>query len=356
MVAFLVLSGMIAHAETFVSDTTKAKSVSIIALPAVIRSPETMWGFGAASTVTFRMRKSSAFTRTSSFQVVGLYTTRKQEILGLDGNMFFPKDNYIFRLHSSYTYFPDKFWGLGNRTYSRQPVPFTYEQFYIFPQLLRRVYKHLYLGVSLEYQHIFRFKFDKNTFYDYPQVLGLQGGIVPGAGGLLTWDSRNNAFSPTKGDFLEFSFTDFQNELDIYNYLNYIIDFRKYIETTPGQVLAFQLYANLNKGTVPILSLAAMGGSTIMRGYYSGRFRDNNLAACQIEYRMHIWKRIGVVGFIGAGQVARQVSSFSINQFKCAGGGGIRFALKPDEKLNLRIDYGVAKYSQGFYLTVSEAF
>jgi outer membrane protein assembly factor BamA len=321
----------------------------------VIHSPETKWGFGAGGTVTFHVGNDIR-TRTSNVQAIGLYTTRRQTIVGLDGSLFFPRENYILRMHSSYTYFPDKYWGLGNRTDSRKPVSFSYKQFYIFPQLLRRVYKDLYVGISLEYQRVFHFKYDRSNFYDYKDVEGLQGGIIPGAGGLITWDSRNNAFSPTKGEFLELSVTTFENRPDDFDYSNYIVDFRKYIETHRHHVFAFQVYGNFNKGSIPILSLASMGGHSLMRGYYSGRFRDKDMVAAQVEYRMHVWRRFGVVGFAGAGQVTNHLEDLGINQFKIAMGTGLRVALKPQERLNLRIDCGVARHSKGFYLTVAEAF
>ena len=328
----------------------------VILLPAVIHSPETKWGFGAGGTVTFHVGKPDVHTRTSNVQGIGLYTTRHQTIAGLDGTLYFPHENYILRIHSSYTYYPDKYWGLGNRTDSHKAVNFSYKQFYIFPQLLRRVYKDLYAGISLEYQHVYRMSYDRNNFYDYKNVEGLQGGIIPGAGALITWDSRNNAFSPTKGEFLELAVTQFENQPKDFDYSNYIADFRKYVETRRNQVIAFQVYCNFNKGSIPILSLASMGGHSMMRGYYSGRFRDKDMVAAQVEYRMHVWKRFGLVGFAGAGQVTNHLEDIGINQFKVALGAGLRVALKPQERLNLRLDYGVARNSQGFYLTVAEAF
>ncbi len=347
----------LASGHPFLRDTSALKKHNkIIVLPVVIHSPETKWGLGIGTSLTFKVGKPDTLTRTSSLQALGLRTTRGQTILGLDGNIFFPGENYILRLHSSYSFFPDRYWGLGNRTDNRKAQTFSYRQFYFFPQLLRRVYKDLYVGVSLEFQQVFRFAYDKNSFYDYRNIIGLQGGIIPGAGFLVTWDSRNNAFSPTKGEFFELSLTDFENHRKNYDYSNYIFDFRKYVETRRGRVVAFQVYGNLNKGSIPLLSLASMGGNMIMRGYYSGRFRDKNLIAAQIEYRRPIYKGIGLVGFAGVGQVSNNPEDFGLNQFKCAGGAGLRIALKPKERLNLRMDYGVARHSHGFYLTLAEAF
>ena len=346
-----------AATQPVAQDTTSLRNGSkFVILPIVMHTPETKWGLGMGGSMTFRVGKPDSMTRTSNLQALGLRTTRGQTILGLEGNIFFPGENYILRIHSSYSFFPDKYWGLGNRTDRHKPQTFSYRQYYIFPQLLRRIYKDLYVGVSLEFQQIFHFAYDKNSFYDYKNVVGLQGGIVPGAGLLVTWDSRNNAFSPTKGEFFEISYTEFENQRKNYDYTNYIFDFRKYLAARSGSVIAFQVYGNINKGSIPILSMASMGGNMIMRGYYSGRFRDKNLLAAQIEYRVPIWKRIGAVGFAGVGQVANNLEDLGLSQFKGAAGGGLRIALKPKERLNLRMDYGIARNSNGFYLTIAEAF
>jgi outer membrane protein assembly factor BamA len=290
-------------------------------------------------------------------QALGLYTQRRQKLVGIESTLFFNDENYILRFHGTYSFYPDKFWGLGNKTDSRDYEVFTYEQFFIFPQLLRRIYKKLYVGISLEYQNVIRFDHKPKGLFIDQSITGRHGGVISGAGGLLTWDNRDNAFSPARGQFVELSATSFADATESdFTYTNYVFDTRNYFLVRPGQIVAVQVYGNFNRGTVPFLSLASMGGSTIMRGYYSGRFRDNNLVAAQAEYRMHVWKRWGIVGFAGIGQVGNRLETFAMDRFKYAVGTGIRFALKAEERLNLRIDYGMAHRSSGIYLTIAEAF
>ncbi len=275
-------------------DSSKIKQPHrLITLPAILHSPETKWGAGLAMSLTLKKNKTDSFSRTSNVQGLGLYTQRHQKLIGVESTLFFNKENYIFRFHGTYSFYPDKFWGLGNRTNSRNYEAFSYEQFFIFPQLLKRIYKKLYVGLSLEYQNVIRFNHQSKSLFIDENIVGRHGGIISGAGGLLTWDNRNNAFSPTSGQFFEFSTTVFTERTESdFAYTNYIIDARKYFSIPSGNVIAFQVYGNFNNGSVPFLSLASLGGSTIMRGYYSGRFRDNNLMAAQAEYRMHVWKKL----------------------------------------------------------------
>ena len=135
-----------------------------------------------------------------------------------------------------------------------------------------------------------------------------------------------------------------------------MIDLRKYITVFRKQVLAFQTIININHGNTPIRSLSMLGGSGIMRGYYAGRYRDNNLYAIQAEYRAPLWWRFGIAGFAGLGEVSDKIKDAYLMGFKYSVGGGLRFAVKPKEKLNVRLDYGIGNKSTGYYFTIAESF
>ena len=78
--------------------------------------------------------------------------------------------------------------------------------------------------------------------------------------------------------------------------------------------------------------------------------------AYQAEYRRFLFWRIGMVLFSATGEVASTPGRFELNGLHYSGGGGLRFALSKEEKLNLRIDYGVAKHSNAFTVQLREAF
>ena len=75
-----------------------------------------------------------------------------------------------------------------------------------------------------------------------------------------------------------------------------------------------------------------------MRGYYAGRYRDKKFLGAQVEYRFPIYWRISGTTFASTGQVADELNDFHFGGFKWAGGVGLRFAVLPSEKLNLRFD------------------
>jgi len=343
------------------SITNKGKKRKLFAFPAVIYSPETTLAFGGAGNYYFKLGHDST-TRTSYVQALGLYTLRKQTVLGMESVIFFHNEKYLLKTKASASYFPDRFWGLGNNS-GNNFERYTIGQFYLFPQLLRKTYKKLFLGAAIEMQNVFSFDYGKDvpqgqSLFDVQNVNGRQGSFVSGLGFVALWDGRDNTFSPTKGFYLSYSITDFTKALGSkFNFTGQTVDIRKYFSLSQNQVLAFQFVLVANNGTVPVRSMANIGNNTIMRGYYEGRYTDNNLIAFQAEHRIHLINRIGMVVFGGAGRVASQTPDvFTFNGLKPALGTGLRYAIDKKEKLNFRFDVGIGQRSSGFYFYITEAF
>jgi len=134
------------------------------------------------------------------------------------------------------------------------------------------------------------------------------------------------------------------------------LDFRKFFLLSERSVLALQGIAGLTAGNTPFRKLEELGGSDMMRGYYAGRFTDKCLTAYQAEYRRLLFWRIGMVAFASTGQVSYDLNDFRLDSFHYAYGGGLRFMLSKEEKLNLRLDYGLAKHSNALNVQLREAF
>jgi len=343
------------------SITHKGKKRKLFAFPAVIYSPETTLAFGGAGNYYFKLGHDST-TRTSYVQALGLYTLRHQTVFGMESVIFFHNEKYLLKTKASASYFPDRFWGLGNNS-GNDFEKYTVGQFYLYPQLLRRTYKKLFLGAAMELQNVFSFDYGKGlssgqSLFDQQNVTGRNGSFISGLGFVALWDGRDNAFSPSKGFYFSYSINDFSTAFGSkYNFTSQAVDVRKYLILTKNQVLAFQGVLNMNNGTVPLRSMSNIGSNTIMRGYYEGRYTDRNLIAAQVEDRIHLINRLGMVVFVAAGRVGSEAKDvFNFNELKPAIGTGIRFAIDKKEKLNFRFDVGFGQRSNGFYFNITEAF
>ena len=105
----------------------------------------------------------------------------------------------------------------------------------------------------------------------------------------------------------------------------------------------------------PFFLQSGFGGDTDLRGYPSGRYRDNKMYAVQTEYRWHFSDRWIFTGFAGFGEVADEVSDFGSDLLPAAG-VGTRFVLSEKHKVSLSADVAVGDDGVEFYFGVGEAF
>jgi outer membrane protein assembly factor BamA len=336
-----------------------AKTRHLLVLPVVSRSIETGFSFGSVAAFTFRLSKADTSSRTSNMQALVLYSTKKQLVTAINGAQYFHHEKFILNEQFSFSSFPDKFWGLGKNTADAAEEPYKYKQYYVYLHLLRKLAPHFFVGTVYERQKVWDITYVAGGAFDQQRVEGRQGYHVAGVGGSLTYDNRNNAFSPNKGFFGQF----FVNHFDKcwssdFNYTNIVLDLRKYMAISDNQVIALQLFSFNNTGhEVPVRSLASFGGANRMRGYYDGRYKDLNQLMVQGEYRFPVYRRFGAVVFAGTGSVGRNFADYTLQDLKYSYGAGLRFALDKKEKLNMRIDYGIGQgKNNGFYLQLGEAF
>jgi hypothetical protein len=334
----------------------------LFAFPAVIYSPETTLAFGAAGNFYFRIGHDST-VRTSFIQGLALYSLRQQEVLGLESTIFFHDERYLLKTRASASYFPDKFWGLGNDSQDGNLEHYTIGQFYFFSQLLRKTYKKLFLGLAYEVQNVFSFQYGAGkapgtSIFDTESVPGRNGSFVSGIGLVALWDGRNSAFSPSNGFYFSYYVNNFSPVFgSSFSYTSQAIDIRKYFSFQKGQVLAFQFILNTNVGDVPLRSMPNIGSNSMLRGYYEGRYTDKDLIGIQAEDRIPLVGRWGMVVFAATGRVGNKPSDLvTLQSLKPSFGTGLRYALDKKEKLNLRLDAGFGKQSYGFYFNITEAF
>jgi hypothetical protein len=341
------------HKDTFAAPTSK----NLLAFPFVVHSLETNWGFGGISARFFKPGKRDTTIRTSDANIIGLYTLRKQLVLVLNSTIYFPREDHIVRFQASYSYYPADFWGLGDHTAYSAKEGYGQKQYFINPQFLKRVHGTMYFGVTYEFQHTGPISYTPGGVFDQEDIIGRYGGNTSGIGPILSWDTRNNAYSPDRGGFSEIQYVYFDRFLGSdFNFTVLSVDLRRFFRLSEKSVFAVQGLAGLTFGNTPFRFLEQLGGTDMMRGYYGGRYTDKCLMAYQAEYRRFLFWRIGVVAFAATGEVGSTPAAFTLSGLHYTGGGGLRFALSKEEKLNLRIDYGVAPHSNAFTVQLREAF
>jgi hypothetical protein len=353
---------------------------SFLVAPIISKTPETNWAFAVASAYIFKTDRKDSALRTSTLPFGVTYTLNNQILAACAGNIFLPKEKYIVRWESSFSNFPDKFWGIGNYNLDNSDYEsYSFTQLYLSPQFHIKVKgtKASFIGFSWDYQQVFKVQYGKEynpsadkfdptsskytdgqSFFDKDQVMGRQVYKISGPGFYYSFDNRNHAYVPDKGALLRIRFNIYSKYSGSdYNFRLLEIDYRKFVKTFGKQTLGIQMYTWNTFGDVPFRSLFALGGYNLMRGYYTGRFRDRMFLGGQVEYRMPIWWRFGAVAFAGLGQVAHNITDYKLEGFKYSIGSGLRFCILPKEKLNLRFDAAWGNYNTfNYYVILAESF
>jgi hypothetical protein len=335
------------------ADSLKSK---IGAMPSVFYTPETRLGAGALIYSHFKFNKNDSILKKSNTQSYISYTINKQFAFSNDYQLWLKQNKFYLTGAVDYTKTPQFFYGIGNDTKENDRVNVSFDLIKIHSKNLMQVYKNIYSGIVFQYQQVY--KHDVHLMSPSARELyGNMGYAAKGLGPILIIDNRNNPLNPSKGSYLEASYIDYKNIIDNENmFVSFTFDARKYHTFFKKLIWNGNAYFAFNKGAVPYRMLPQLGGARFLRGYYAGRFSDNNMFVLQQEFRMPIYKMIGMAAFGGVGEVAKTIPDFRKNELHYDYGVGLRIRVNKKENTNIRIDYGFTKDSQGLYIVFAEAF
>jgi outer membrane protein assembly factor BamA len=335
-------------------DTIHTTHLGFYGLPILFYTPETGIAGGGAVLYLYR---NSPLQRASSLTADIIYTRKKQFIGEVGGDQYFEGGRYRLTAYFSWQKYPNKFFGVGNDTPDSSEEDYTPQTFVVRLVLYRNLSSHFNLGPMASYANVAMHETMPGGVLATGLLAGSGGGRSVGVGLVANWDSRDNTFAAQSGSYCQITTLFYRRAFGSdYSYDDIQIDARTFFGPWAGHVVAIQSTCVFINGSAPFQSYAKFGGANLLRGYFEGRYRDKHAVSLQAEYRIPVWWRLGLVGFAGMAQVAGQIRRFGLHRFWFAGGMGLRFALNPEEKINLRIDYGAGANSSGVYFNITEAF
>ncbi|MFH0988745.1 MAG: BamA/TamA family outer membrane protein [bacterium] len=357
VVACFLIAAASGQSRETSSDSSDAGATGILPLPIFFYTPET--GFAGGGVVMYFSRPSSRYknVRPSTANLNFIYTEKKQIISEFYTDLYTLDNLYRVNAGISYNRFPQKFYGVGSNASSSSEEFYTSKSLRTSIEGYRHVSDHLSAGISYFYENRSLTDLEPDGLLAAKAVVGSNGGVTTGPGVLLYWDSRDNIFSPLDGEYHQASFKVASHALGSdFNFTRLAVDVRKFINLGNDHILVLQGIAVSINGTAPFHKLDGIGGQSILRGYYEGRYRDKKMLVAQAEYRSPmVWRFTGAL-FAGLGDVASTVSAFRMRDLKPSYGFGIRFFFEPKERLCIRMDFGFGQYSSGLYFTASEAY
>lgn len=323
--------------------------------PGFFVTPETGFGGGGGLIINRLQSENSPEMRQSAIAFATFYTEKRQSIVSMAPDLYFNGDNWNLSAEVSYMNFPNTLFGIGNDTPEDSEEDYTLESSSLGVRVLRRTLRSLYLGASYAVERGHILKKESGRLLDNENLPGFNGGLRSGAGLIVSWDSRNNTFYPTKGSWYLFGGEVYGGGLGSdFTYETIQVNLRRYITLRPAHILAGQVLITTAHGEVPFYRLPHLGEH--LRGYYAGRYQDNAMAVAQVEYRFPVVSRFSGAVFAGAGDVSDGLEAYRLRDLKYAAGLGARYAMNEAEKINLRLDFGYGRHGGEMYIAFLEAF
>lgn len=342
-------------------DTTR--SAGFVVLPALGYAQETGLEFGLAGVYNFYANKADTTIRTSNLTFIGTFTTERQTNLKLESDIWTTGNRYHYISELRFRNFPFNFYGIGNQTSARDEDVILMQLIRVRLEGERRLAPNYYAGLNFAFEHFVFSDKESGGIFESAPPYGQNGGKHILVGVSQLYDTRNINTYTTSGYYarLKYAYAPGFWRGNNFKGSQLDIDLRAFFPLSRQLTLGLQTHYKTSFGSrVPFYVYRELGGDMMMRGYYTGRYRDQSLLAAQSELRYRFHPRVGVASFVGTGSTYRD--GLQNTRFVPSYGGGLRYFYDLEHNSSIRLEYGVGeqrpgeKRQGGFYLSLSEAF
>lgn len=335
----------------------KNKKLRWIGIPVAFYTPETNFGFGGGGQVFLTSEENRFRTRVSNILFSGMYTLNEQILLDFQPQIYFGGGRYY--LDSSYKFeiYPNRFWGIGNTTPDSNEERYNMTSHQLRIDFLKLLPPNLNFGLRFVFENHDITEVEEGGLLDQGDIPGSDRAVIVGLGAVFNLDTRDFVEDPRSGYFINFN-AEFSSENfgATHGFNRFVTDIRGYFPINDVSLVAGRIHFVNNFGDVPFQAKAWYGGGSVARGYFAGRFIDDQMYVLTAEYRWRFSPRWGMAAFALVGEVGNINQDF-FNDVKPAVGGGVRWQVLKAQNTLLRLDIGVGKNgNSGFYFGVNQAF
>lgn len=176
---------------------------------------------------------------------------------------------------------------------------------------------------------------------------------VGGVGGIVSYDSRDNAFTPTAGTYLEASLNVFGKALGgDASFERASLVAIQYVALPPSLFVGVRADAAASFGDAPFYLEPFVG----LRGVPVMRYQGETLVQAEAELRWQFYKRFSVLGFAGAGAVSRGLERVDDPRHVFSGGAGFRYEIAREYGLHMGVDLAFSRDTSAVYLQIGSAW
>lgn len=335
----------------------KKKRGAIVVAPLPISSPAIGTGIVPVLGYIFPFSTKDKISPPSVIGGAGLVTDNGSRGFALGAQLYLKEDRYRITAGFARGNIDYNIYGSGPLEDKRLPLNQTGQVF--TGEFLRRIGWQFFVGPRFITGHsIVEVRPNNGSTVPVPPDTGLHTTLTS-LGFRVTRDTSKNRFYPTNGTYFTFTSDFFSEALGSkYTFQAYRTQFDKYWSFGDKQVLASDSYFCATGGDPPFYGNCIYGTSAHLRGYTGGQYFTRYMLTTQMEYRLALPKRFGLVVFGGLGGVipGSQQIVYGSSKFLPAGGGGLRYELSKEYHVNLRADIAQGTTGHTFSLGVGEAF
>ena len=334
----------------------KKKRGAIVIAPLPISSPAIGTGIVPVLGYIFPFSTKDKISPPSVIGGAGLVTDNGSRGFALGAQLYLKEDRYRVTAGFARGNIDYDIYGFGPTAGAHLPLNQTGQVF--TGEFLRRIGWQFFVGPRLITGHsIVEVRPNDGSTVPIPPGTGLHTTLTS-LGLRVTRDTNKNRFYPTNGTFFTFTSDFFSESLGSkYTFQAYRTQFDKYWSLGDKQVLASDSYFCATGGQPPFYGNCIYGTSAHLRGYIAGQYFTTYMMTTQMEYRLVLPKRFGLVVFGGLGGVIPgSQQPLQTGKFLPGGGGGLRYELSKVYHVNLRADIAQGTTGHTFSLGVGEAF
>ncbi len=345
---FLISASSFAQLKT---DTSKR--VNFAAIPMINYNQTFGFSAGAMGQMYYKLNKKDTISPSSSTGVFGIYTTNKTYFAAAFQKLYINEDKWRLTMAAGFGNLNFQYWQeFGN--FGGGFIDFGTSATFSMIKAERKVYKQLYVGLSYTYSNA-------TTVFDLPDFIPDEWRYdersLNNVGYLLNYDDREHQLNPYGGFNVEFknafyrTIINSDNNFEVYNFT-----YNHYYKLKNNRnIIATRVRVNIAAGDVPFQGQNVVGQDDI-RGYSSGKYRDNQVYAIQAEYRWRFYKKLGLVGFAGVATAVENMAEIPQTELLPGIGLGFRYLLIESERINIGMDFAVGKGDWGIYFRIGESF
>jgi hypothetical protein len=175
------------------------------------------------------------------------------------------------------------------------------------------------------------------------------GGLAP----TLSYDSRDNMFTPLNGTFVEVTAGLFSPTLGSDSeFQRYSLIALHYLPLHPDVTLGLRGDVTASMGDVPFY----MRPFITLRGTPVMRYQGDEIAQVEAEVQWRCWKRFSLVGFAGYGAAWNDFERVDNERTVVTGGAGFRYEIARAYGLHMGLDLAFGPDVTAIYVVVGSAW